>query len=128
MFLVVRLIDLFFPKWKLSATERFLRGFQCGESHLRGGIYGMQAEILWALGFIFEYKIWENMALWVLRCNAFYYIDMSVLPKNRQLVFSIRNYIRDTSEIFSISIADVIPLFFLCFSSIFLIFETLISM
>ena len=32
--------------------------------------------------------------------NMIYYIDMSVLPKNRQLVFSIRNYIRDTSEIF----------------------------
>ena len=54
-----------------------------------------------------------------------YYIDMSVLPKNRQLVFSIRNYIRDTSE----DVADVIPLFFLCFlSSFFFIFETLISM
>ena len=35
--------------------------------------------------------------------NFNYYIDMSVLPKNRQLVFSILNYIRDTSEIFSIS-------------------------
>ena len=32
-----------------------------------------------------------------------YYIDMSVLPKNRQLLFSIRSYIRDTSE----DIADV---------------------
>ena len=28
----------------------------------------------------------------------YYYIDMSVLPKNRQLVFSVRNYIRNTSE------------------------------
>ena len=47
---------------------------------------------------------------------------MSVLPKNKQLVFSIRKfYIRDASEIFSI--ADVIPLFFLCFSSIFFNFQ-----
>ena len=29
-----------------------------------------------------------------------YYIDMSVLSKNRQLVFSIRNYIWNTSDIF----------------------------
>ena len=34
---------------------------------------------------------------------SIYYIDMNALPKNRQLVFSIRNYIWDTSEIFSIS-------------------------
>ena len=52
--------------------------------------------------------------------TSFYYIDMSVLPKNRQLVFSIRNYIRDTSEIFSISSLVKISLtLFLCFSSIF---------
>ena len=38
-----------------------------------------------------------------MRVKDIYYIDMSVLPKNRQLIFSIRNYIRDTSEIFSIS-------------------------
>ena len=49
-----------------------------------------------------------------------YYIDMSVFPKNRQLVFSIRNYIRDKSEIFSISSLVKISLTsFLCFSSIF---------
>ena len=35
--------------------------------------------------------------------SRFYYIDMIILPKNGQLVFSIRNYIRVTSEIFSIS-------------------------
>ena len=44
---------------------------------------------------------------------------MSVLPKNRQLVFFICNYIRDTREIFHIftskDIADIIPLFFLLF-------------
>ena len=45
---------------------------------------------------------------------------MSVLPKNRQLVFSIRNYIRDTSEIFFISSLVKISLTsFLCFLSIF---------
>ena len=49
-----------------------------------------------------------------------YYIDMSVLPKNRQLVFSIRNYIRDTSEIFSISSPVKISLTsFLCLSFVF---------
>ena len=55
---------------------------------------------------------------------------MSVLPKNTQLVFSIRNYIRYTSEIFSISSLVKISLtVFLCFSFIFVfIFETLISM
>ena len=42
---------------------------------------------------------------------------MSVLPKSRQLVFSIRNYIRDTSELFSISSLVKISLMsFLCFS------------
>ena len=61
---------------------------------------------------------------WIKLMLLFYYTDMSVLPKNRQLVFLIRSYIRDTSEIFSISspvkiIADVTPLFFLCFSSSF---------
>ena len=61
-----------------------------------------------------------------------YYIDMSVLPKNRQLVFSIRNYIRDASEIFSISsLVEISLTSFLCFSFVFhlvfFIFETLIS-
>ena len=46
---------------------------------------------------------------------------MSVLPKNRQLIFYKRNYIQDTSEIFSLyiltseDITDVIPLFFVNF-------------
>ena len=45
---------------------------------------------------------------------------MSVLPKNRQLVFSIRNYIRDTTEIFSISSLVKISLTsFVCFSFVF---------
>ena len=58
----------------------------------------------------------------------YYYIDMSVLPKNRLLLFSLRNYIRDTSEIFSISSLVKISLTsFLCFSSrFFFIFQTLI--
>ena len=43
-------------------------------------------------------KIFESQT-YVLYCYDFYYIDMSVLPKNRQLVFSIRNYIRYTSVI-----------------------------
>ena len=42
--------------------------------------------------------------------RCIYYIDMSILPKNKQLVFSIRNYIRDKSEIFSISSLVKIPL------------------
>ena len=60
---------------------------------------------------------------------TYYYIDISVLPKNRQLVFSIRNYTRDTSKIFFISSLVKISLaFFLCFSfSFFFIFETVIS-
>ena len=61
----------------------------------------------------------------------YYYTDMSVLPKNRLLVFSIRNYIRDTrtSDIFSISSVVTISLTsFFCFSSIFFSFETLTSM
>ena len=56
--------------------------------------------------------------------NAYYYIDMSVLPKSRQLVFSIRNYIRDTSEIFSIfSLVKISLMSFLCFSSSFFLFR-----
>ena len=52
-----------------------------------------------------------------------YYIDMSVLPKNRQLVFSIWNYIRDTSEIFSTSsLVKILLTSFLCFSFVFLLF------
>ena len=52
--------------------------------------------------------------------TIFYYIDMSVLPKNGQLVFSIGNYIRDTSEIFSISSPVKISLTsLLCFSFVF---------
>ena len=48
------------------------------------------------------------------------YIDMSVLPKNIELVFFIQNYIRDTSEIFSISSLVRISLTsFLCFSFVF---------
>ena len=47
-------------------------------------------------------------------------LDMSVLPKNRQLEISIRNYIRDTSKIFSISSLVKIPLkSFICFSFVF---------
>ena len=53
---------------------------------------------------------------------TFYYIDMSVLPKNRQLVVFIRNYIRDTSKIFSIS-SIVIPLFFFLFFFLFFYFR-----
>ena len=50
---------------------------------------------------------------------------MSVLPKNRQLVFSIRNYIRDTSEIFSISsLVEISLTLFLCFSFVFLCFSS----
>ena len=45
---------------------------------------------------------------------------MSVIPKNRQLVFSIRNYIRDTSEIFStFSLLKISLTSFLCFSFVF---------
>ena len=55
--------------------------------------------------------------------NKYYYIDMSVLPKNRQLVFSIRNNIQDTSEIFSIFSQVKISLTsFLCFSFVFRLF------
>ena len=55
---------------------------------------------------------------------CFYYVDMSAIPKNRQLVFSIRNYIGDASEIFSISSLVKISLTsFLCFSSIFFYFQ-----
>ena len=50
--------------------------------------------------------------------KSIYFIDMSVLPKNRQLVLSIRNYIQDKSEIFFISSLLKISLTsFLCFSS-----------
>ena len=48
-----------------------------------------------------------------------YYIDMSVFPKNRQLVFSIRNYIRDKSEMLVYSLVKISLTSFLCFSSIF---------
>ena len=45
---------------------------------------------------------------------------MSVLLKNRQLVFSIRNYIRDTGEIFSISsLVKILLMLFLYFSFVF---------
>ena len=37
------------------------------------------------------------------RHNVFYYIDKSVLVENRPLVNFIRNYIRDSSGVFSIS-------------------------
>ena len=48
---------------------------------------------------------------------------MSVLPKNRRLVFSIRNCIRDSSEIFSISSLVKISLIsFLCFFFVFHLF------
>ena len=61
--------------------------------------------------------------------TKFYYIDMNVLPKNRQLAFPIRTYIRDTSEIFSISSLVKISLCFsFVFRPFFFIFETLISM
>ena len=49
---------------------------------------------------------------------------MSVLPKNKQFVFSIRNYIRDTSEIFSIcSLVKISLTSLLCFSSSFFLFS-----
>ena len=54
--------------------------------------------------------------------NNNYYIDMSVLPKNKQLAFSIRNYVRDTSEISSIIISSLVKISltsFLCFSFVF---------
>ena len=64
--------------------------------------------------------------------KMYYYIDMSVLPKNREIVFYIRNYSRDTSEIFSISsIVKISLMSFLCFAFVFrrfFIFETFISM
>ena len=47
---------------------------------------------------------------------------MSVLPKNRQLAFSIQNYIWDTSEIFSISsdlTSEDFLMSFLCFRFVF---------
>ena len=56
------------------------------------------------------------------------YLDMSVLLLNMLLVNFIWNYIRDTSDIFSISSLVKISLTFLCFLSSFFIFETLISM
>ena len=46
-----------------------------------------------------------------------YYIDMSILPKNRQVI---RKYIQDTSEVFSISsLLKISPTSFLCFSFFF---------
>ena len=55
--------------------------------------------------------------------SRFYYIDMIILPKNGQLVFSIRNYIRVTSEIFSISSLVKISLTsFFCFFFVFCFF------
>ena len=52
-----------------------------------------------------------------MRKKVLYYKDMSVLPKYRQLIFSIRNYYEwDIFHILSSEdIADVIPLFFLFF-------------
>ena len=51
------------------------------------------------------------------RNNYIYYKNMSVLPKNRQLVFPLRNYIRDTSDIFSIfSLKKILLTSFLYFS------------
>ena len=53
--------------------------------------------------------------------NNIYYIDASILPKNRQFVFSIQNYIRDTSEIFSIfSLVKISLTSFLCFPLFFI--------
>ena len=55
--------------------------------------------------------------------NTYYYINTSVAPKNTQLLFFIRNYIRDMSEIFSISSLMKISLTsFLCFSFVFCLF------
>ena len=52
--------------------------------------------------------------------QLYYILDMSVLPKNRQLVFSIQNYIWDTSKIFSISsLVKILLTSFLCFSFVF---------
>ena len=65
-----------------------------------------------------KYKM--QIVVIALKIIIIYYIDMSVLRKNRQLVFSIRNYIRDTSEIFSISPLVKISLTsFLCFNFVF---------
>ena len=53
--------------------------------------------------------------------------DMSVLSKNRQLVFSIRNYIQDMSEIILFSISSQVKIsltWFLCFSSSFFNFQS----
>ena len=36
-------------------------------------------------------------------CSAIYYIDTSVLPENTPLVKFIRNYIRDSRGVFSVS-------------------------
>ena len=50
--------------------------------------------------------------------NLFYYTDMSVLPKNRQLAFSIRNYIRDTRYLHT-SLMKISLTSFLCFCFVF---------
>ena len=65
-------------------------------------------------------KIWSLLYTRHRVISSIYYIDISILPKNRQLVFSICNYIRDTSAIFSISsIVKISLTSFLCFSSFF---------
>ena len=69
----------------------------------------------WFLILMREYWIYNQ---WNVINIVFYYIDMSVLLWNMPLADFIWNYIRDTSDIFSIfslmfkDIADVIPLFF----------------
>ena len=45
---------------------------------------------------ILSYRCYINLITMAITVYIIiYYIDMSVLPKNRQLVFSIQNYIRD---------------------------------
>ena len=55
--------------------------------------------------------------LWKIFHNIFYYID-NFLLKNRQLVFSIRNYIRDTSEDYRWRHSFVFRLFFFSFETL----------
>ena len=50
----------------------------------------------------------QDFSCVLLRHSLIYYIDMSVLPKNRRPVFSIWNYIRDSHSF-------VFPLFFFYF-------------
>ena len=55
------------------------------------------------------------------RHNVFYYIDKSVLVENRPLVNFIRNYIRDSSGVFSIS--SLVRISMTSFPALTLLFE-----